>query len=173
MLIGPYGAFTRFTPSIPAFYRNVYSTEEGIKRILFELEKLVAYANELADAINDRTDFERLERRVAMLEEWQREVSAAIAALVNGGRARNPLSGMFDYAYVIFKQMYDTLRTHAMTWRQLANTGHTWAELASNGKTYIEVDMISNDIWGDGTELIKYTNPGGIDTNTPGFVEEV
>ena len=167
------GEYTSFTPSVPQFYQNAYSSEEALKKILFELGRLAAYANDLADAINDRRDFERLELRVARLEEWANNVRDALDALVNGGRARNPMSGMFDFLYIILKQMYDTLRTHAMTWRQLAATGRTWAELAGDSKTYIEVDMLSNDIWGDGTELIKYTSPNRIDVNTPGFYEEV
>ena len=170
----PYGAFTRYTPAIPAFYRNVYSSEEGIKKILFELCKLSAYANELADALNDLDEGEaQLAGRVKDLAKRIDDVSRMLDGLKLGGRSRNPVTGAFDYLYVTFKQIWDTLRVHAMTWRQLAATGHTWAELAGDGKTYIEVDMLANDIWGDGTEQIKYTDPDKIDIRTPGYIEEV
>lgn len=170
----PYGAFTKFTPSIPAFYRNVYSEEEGIKKILFELCKLCEYANELSGALNDLDgDNAQIRLKISILQDRVDAISKMLDDLKLGGKSRNPVSGAFDYLYVVFKQMYDTLRVHAMTWRQLANTGHTWAELANDGKTYIEVDMISNVIWGDGSEQIKYTDPAKIDVKTPGYFEEV
>lgn len=170
----PYGVFTRFTPTVPDFYRNIYSQEEGIKKILFELCKLSAYANEIADGLNELDgDYSQLAGRVQELSKRIDAVSALLDGLKLGGRSRNPVTGAFDYLYVTFKQIWDTLRIHSMTWRQLASSGHTWAELAGDGKTYIEVDMLANDIWGDGTEQIKYTNPANIDIHTPGYIEEV
>lgn len=168
----PYGAFTRYTPSIPEFYRNIYSSEEGLKKILLELSKLAAYANELADAINrlDGSD-SQLELKIKRLQERIDALYSMLEDIALGGKTRNPMTGAYSFVYVALKQLYDTLRVHSMTWRQLANTGHTWAELASNGKTYIEVDMLANDIWGDGTEQIKYTEPSRIDVKTPGYME--
>ena len=170
----PYSAFTKFTPSIPAFYQNAYSSEEVLKKILFELCKLADYANDLAKALNELDgEDDQLALRIRELQRRVDAIAAMLDGLKVGGRSRNPVSGGFDYMYTIFKQMYDTLRVHAMTWRQLANTGHTWQELANDGKTYIEVDMISNDIWGDGSEQIKYTDPDRIDNRTPGYVEVI
>ncbi len=168
-LVPPYGAFTKYTPVVPAFYRNIYSQEEGLKKILLELDKLAAYANELADAINS-IDTSILNRRLAFIERRLSKLEKAFESIKLGGRVRNPVSGLYNYTYVALKQMYDVLRVHSMTWRQLAATGKTWEEL-NNGKTYIEIDMLANTIFGDGTETVKYTPERGIDVNTPGFKE--
>ena len=168
----PFGAFTDFTPVVPAFYKNVYSPEEAIKKIIYELDKLAAYANEIAEEVNDKSDIERLDLRVSILEDALAELQEQFDAIEAGGRYRNPITGGYDYAYVVAKQMYDLLRLHAMTWKELKAKGLTWQELAANGKTNLEVDFLSNDIWGDGAEQIKYTNPGKIDVFTPGYAKE-
>ena len=168
-LVPPYGAFTKYTPVVPAFYRNIYSQEEGLKKILFELDKLAAYANELANAINS-IDLRVLDRRLNYIERRLVKLEQAFESIKRGGRVRNPVSGLYSYTYVALKQMYDVLRVHSMTWRGLAATGKTWNEL-NNGKTYIEIDMLANTIFGDGAEIIKYTPTRGIDDDTPGFKE--
>lgn len=48
----PFNGWTHFTPTIPEFYWNVYSSEERIKKICCELHKLCEYANMLGDNIN-------------------------------------------------------------------------------------------------------------------------
>ena len=48
----PYTGFTNFTNSLPSFYWDVYSSEQRIKHICRELCKLSAYADYLANAIN-------------------------------------------------------------------------------------------------------------------------
>lgn len=165
----PFRDFTAFTPAVPAFYENVYSPEEGIKKVLFELQKLAAYANEIAEEVNDKSDVVRLDRRVAKLEEAVYEIGNELEALQTGGRYRNPVTGGYDYAYVVAKQMYSALRIECMTWRGLASTGKTWAEIAAAGKSYIEVDMTSNILFGDGVPTYKIDAADKIDTETPGY----
>ena len=169
-LVPPYGAFTKFTPTVPAFYRNVYSQEEGIKKILFELCKLQAYCNEVAEAINS-IDLDTFNRRFAFLERKLGELEEAFEYLRSGGRVRNPVNGLFTSVYTALKQMYDAVRVFSLTWRELAAKGKTWNELAASGKTYLEVDMAANKLFGDGTEHYKYTPVRSIDTDTPGFKE--
>ena len=50
--IVPYKAFTNFTPALPQFYWDVYSSEQRIKQLCQELDKLVAYANMLGTQLN-------------------------------------------------------------------------------------------------------------------------
>ena len=48
----PYSAFTASTPALPAFYYDVYSSEQRIKAICLEIDKIIAYANMLGVNIN-------------------------------------------------------------------------------------------------------------------------
>ena len=50
--IVPYSAFTVGTPALPAFYWDVYSSEQRIKAICLEIDKIIAYANMLGVNIN-------------------------------------------------------------------------------------------------------------------------
>lgn len=57
----PYASFTKFTPAVPEFYWNVYSAEQRIKHICFELCKIFAYSNYLGEKISEnREDIDEL-----------------------------------------------------------------------------------------------------------------
>ena len=51
-MVPPFYGFTDFTPALPEFYWDVYSAEQRIKHICYELQKLVAYSDNLSDNIN-------------------------------------------------------------------------------------------------------------------------
>lgn len=60
----PYGEFTAFTPALPDFYWDVYSAEQRIKHICFEIDKLVNYADMLGVDLNiTHTDVEELKKQ--------------------------------------------------------------------------------------------------------------
>lgn len=163
-----YGAFTKYTPSVPDFYRNIYSQEEGLKKILLELDRLAAYANEIAETVNANEDVMRLQRRVARLSEAVSDLLARIEGM-EAGYQRNPADGLRESGYVADRVMYDLLRVYGMRWSEVSATGKTWAEIAETGRTYAEMDMLANTILGDGTARIKYTDPDGLDAVTPGY----
>jgi hypothetical protein len=48
----PYANFTQFTPALPEFYWNVYSAEQRIKHICYEICKLAKYDDYLAEQLN-------------------------------------------------------------------------------------------------------------------------
>ena len=50
--IVPYGSYTEYTPALPQFYWDVYSAEQRIKHICYEIDKIIAYANMLGVNIN-------------------------------------------------------------------------------------------------------------------------
>ena len=50
--IVPYGSYTAYTPALPQFYWDVYSAEQRIKHICYEIDKIIAYANMLGVNIN-------------------------------------------------------------------------------------------------------------------------
>lgn len=52
----PYFGWTEFTPALPSFYWDVYSMEQRIKHICYELHKLCKYSNYLALMLNDALD---------------------------------------------------------------------------------------------------------------------
>lgn len=48
----PFCGFTDFTPTVPALYWDVYSSEQRIKSLCMEYAKLVAYVSAMADTLN-------------------------------------------------------------------------------------------------------------------------
>lgn len=66
----PYSAFTNATPALPAFYWDVYSSEQRIKELCKELCKLVDYANELGIHINlNKDDIIKLQNELQNLKD--------------------------------------------------------------------------------------------------------
>lgn len=52
----PYASYTNFTPVLPAFYYDVYSSEQRIKAICLEIDKLINYADMLDVNLNATHD---------------------------------------------------------------------------------------------------------------------
>lgn len=50
--IAPYGSFTEYTPALPQFYWDVYSAEQRIKHMCYEIEKCIDYADMLGLNLN-------------------------------------------------------------------------------------------------------------------------
>lgn len=65
----PYSAFTAGTPALPAFYWDVYSSEQRIKELCKELCKLVDYANELGVHVN--IDHDKIDELYAEFEQFK------------------------------------------------------------------------------------------------------
>ena len=60
--IAPLWGWTQYTPALPSFYWDVYSSEERVKKLCLEFYKLCQYANMLADNINiDHTLIDELQ----------------------------------------------------------------------------------------------------------------
>lgn len=65
----PYSAFTVDTPALPAFYWDVYSSEQRIKAICLELDKLIEYADMLNVNLNaTHDDVVKLEQELENLK---------------------------------------------------------------------------------------------------------
>lgn len=68
--IVPYGSFTAYTPTLPQFYWDVYSAEQRVKHICYELDKIIAYANYLGTNVNSVVkDYEKLKEELDNLQE--------------------------------------------------------------------------------------------------------
>lgn len=83
----PYASFTNFTPVLPAFYYDVYSSEQRIKAICMEIDKIINYADSLGVQLNVTHDdvaelqqeFEKFKESgffdyyAAQIEQWIRD----------------------------------------------------------------------------------------------------
>lgn len=85
--IVPYGSYTEYTPALPQFYWDVYSAEQRIKHICFEIDKIINYADSLGVQLNVTHDdvaelqqeFEKFKESgffdyyTAQIEQWIRD----------------------------------------------------------------------------------------------------
>lgn len=157
-------AYKGFQYPLPPSWKRAVRLEDQIQWLLQALLKL----NCAAVSQEDLDDLERL--LVDYISRVDAQIEERIDALQKGWYAgRNPVTGMYDFGYVIYKQMYDMLRVYACTWDELAGTGMTWNDLKATGYSWFEVDMFGNLYWGNGDIRAKYTPREHIDWMTPGF----
>lgn len=157
-------AYKGFQYPLPPSWKYAVRQQDQIYWLLQALLKL----NCAAVSQEDLDDLERL--LVDYISRVDAQIEERIDALQKGWYAgRNPVTGMHDFGYVIYKQMYDMLRVYACTWDELADTGMTWDELNATGYSWFEVDLFGNLYWGDGDIRAKYTPREHIDWMTPGF----
>jgi len=70
MFMPPYSAFTQYTPTLPQFYWDVYSAEQRIKHICFEIDKIINYADSLGVQLNiTHDDVEELQQEFEQFKE--------------------------------------------------------------------------------------------------------
>jgi hypothetical protein len=70
MFMPPYSAFTQYTPALPQFYWDVYSAEQRIKHICFEIDKIINYADSLGVQLNvTHDDVEELQQEFEKFKE--------------------------------------------------------------------------------------------------------
>ena len=96
----PYSAFTQYTPALPQFYWDVYSAEQRIKHICFEIDKIINYADSLGVQLNITHDdvaklqqeFEKFKESgfddyyAAQIEQWIRDnFSKIMKQILNQG----------------------------------------------------------------------------------------
>ena len=74
----PYSSYVASTPALPAFYWDVYSSEQRIKEMCLELDKLASYGTYLAETI-DRIQAVSPEEFAA----YQHEMRETIASLLD------------------------------------------------------------------------------------------
>lgn len=157
-------AYKGFQYPLPPSWKYAVRQQDQIYWLLQALLKL----NCAAVSQEDLDELERL--LVDYISRVDAQIEERIDALQKGWYAgRNPVTGMYDFGYVIYKQMYDMLRVYACTWDELSDTGMTWNDLNATGYSWFEVDLFGNLYWGDGDIRAKYTPREHIDWMTPGF----
>lgn len=146
--IGPYGMFrTMYTPVIPQFYRNIYSQEEGIKKILLEIDSICEYLDRLAGELNGEEEARNdLAHFVNTLSSELNDLREYVNQYLRGGMSRDPIDGSYSNIYGIIKQMFDYDRAGMCTWNQLKSLNVTWAQLAKakyqdKPMTYVDFEL--------------------------------
>lgn len=85
--IVPYGSYTAYTPALPQFYWDVYSAEQRIKHICYEIDKIIAYANMLGINLNaTHDDVVKLQQELenlkngGLLDFYEKQIAAWVDA---------------------------------------------------------------------------------------------
>lgn len=131
----PYGSFTAYTPTLPQFYWDVYSSEQRIKSICLEIDKLSEYANYLAEKLREAEyvtpdDLKELSDSVdASLSELSNQIKALVGTTliwdVQHGNLQPSANAMRD--------MFNDVTVHAITVKQLSELDMTVESLANCG----------------------------------------
>lgn len=131
----PYSAFTAGTPALPAFYWDVYSSEQRIKELCKELKKLADYGTYLAETIDEIQAITPDEFKA-----YQQEVSETVANLRNeiyelsiGTESWNVQHGNYTTSKQSQRDMFNDLSVHAITVKTLNSLDMTVKDLADCG----------------------------------------
>lgn len=131
----PYSAFVSSTPALPAFYWDVYSSEQRIKELCKELKKLADYGTYLADTIDEIQAITPDEFKA-----YQQEVRDTVANLRKeiyelsvGTESWNVQHGKFTSSTEAQRDMFNDLTVHAITVKTLNSLDMTVKDLADCG----------------------------------------
>ena len=131
----PYSSYVASTPALPAFYWDVYSSEQRIKEICLELDKLASYGTYLAETI-DRIQAVSPEE----FAEYQQEMRETIASLRTeiyelsvGVMSWNVQHGKLTSSTQAQRDMFNDLAVHALTIKKLNSLEMTVIDLANCG----------------------------------------
>lgn len=131
----PYSAFTADTPALPAFYWDVYSSEQRIKELCKELKKLADYGTYLAETIDEIQAITPDEFKA-----YQQEVRETVANLRKeiyelsvGTESWNVQHGNYTTSKQSQRDMFNDLSVHAITVKTLNSLNLTVKDLADCG----------------------------------------
>lgn len=131
----PYSAFTAGTPALPAFYWDVYSSEQRIKELCKELKKLADYGTYLAETIDEIQAITPDEFKA-----YQQEVRDTVANLRKeiyelsiGTESWNVQHGKLTSTTEAQRDMFNDLTVHAITVKTLNSLDMTVKDLADCG----------------------------------------
>lgn len=184
--MSPYGQFRmHYTPVLPQFYENIYSQEEGIKKILFEMDSMAAYLNKLANGLKEEGAARaELAVKLQKLADELHALQEYVKQYLRGGLTRDPVDGSYSPIYGVLKQIVDFYNNETLTWDECKATGVTWQQLADLGAeneggsymTYAAFDLESvmwlTSVPGIGYiehETVCYNPVKTLDTNAGGY----
>jgi hypothetical protein len=131
----PYSEFVSTTPALPAFYWDVYSSEQRIKELCKELKKLADYGTYLAETIDEIQAITPDE-----FSAYQQEVRETVANLRKeiyelsiGTESWNVQHGKLTSTTEAQRDMFNDLTVHAITVKTLNSLDMTVKNLADCG----------------------------------------
>lgn len=131
----PYSSYVASTPALPAFYWDVYSSEQRIKEICLELDKLASYGTYLAETI-DRIQAVSPEEFTAYQQDMRKTIASLrteIYELSVGVMSWNVQHGKFTSSTQAQRDMFNDLAVHAITVKELNSLEMTVSDLANCG----------------------------------------
>ena len=133
--IVPYGSYTAYTPALPQFYWDVYSAEQRVKHICYEIDKLANYANYLADTIKkiDAVSPDEFDRYKDKLDSEIAALKTEIYELQVGALSWNVQHGEYTSSKQSQRDMFNDLSVHAITVKTLNSLDMTVKDLADCG----------------------------------------
>ena len=133
--IVPYGSYTAYTPALPQFYWDVYSAEQRVKHICYEIDKLANYANYLADTIKkiDAVSPDEFDRYKDKLDSEIAALKTEIYDLQVGALSWNVQHGEYTSSKQSQRDMFNDLTVHAITVKKLNSLDMTVKDLADCG----------------------------------------
>ena len=133
--IVPYGSYTAYTPALPQFYWDVYSAEQRVKHICYEIDKLANYANYLADTIKkiDAVSPDEFARYKDKLDSEIAALKTEIYDLQVGALSWNVQYGEYTSSKQSQRDMFNDITVHAITVKKLNSLDMTVTDLADCG----------------------------------------
>jgi hypothetical protein len=133
--IVPYGSYTAYTPALPQFYWDVYSAEQRVKHICYEIDKLANYANYLADTIKkiDAVSPDEFARYKDKLDSEIAALKDEIYDLQVGALSWNVQHGEYTSSKQSQRDMFNDITVHAITVKELNSLDMTVSELSDCG----------------------------------------
>ena len=131
----PYSSYVASTPALPAFYWDVYSSEQRIKEMCLELDKLASYGTYLAETIY-RIQAVSPEEFAAYQQEMRETIASLrteIYELSVGVMSWNVQHGKFTSSTQAQRDMFNDLAVHAITVKKLNALEMTVSNLANCG----------------------------------------
>ena len=133
--LSPYSSYVASTPALPAFYWDVYSSEQRIKEMCLELDKLASYGTYLAETI-DRIQAVSPEEFATYQQEMRETIASLrieIYELSVGVMSWNVQHGKFTSSTQAQRDMFNDLAVHAITVKKLNSLEMTVSNLANCG----------------------------------------
>ena len=133
--IVPYGSYTAYTPALPQFYWDVYSAEQRVKHICYEIDKLANYSNYLADIIKkiDAVSSDEFDKYKDKLDSEIAALKTEIYDLQIGSLSWNVQHGEYTTSKQSQRDMFNDLTVHAITVKKLNSLDMTVKDLANCG----------------------------------------
>ena len=121
----PYGQFTQYTPALPQFYWDVYSAEQRIKHICFELCKMHNYSDYLATKIDElgedvEGELKQMQRDLdARMQAFEKEIRDILANLYEGQLQWDVQHGEYTDTVHAQRDMFNDVTVHSYNVEQL------------------------------------------------------